>query len=239
MWAENMRVIGIDGCKAGWICVAIEDGQAEHWISRRFEDVLIREPAVDLILIDIPVGLLEEGTEHRAPDAAARKLLGKRASSVFTSPARPVVYASEYPEANELSKRLTGRGLSKQSWAIVPKIREVDEILCERTVWRGRVREVHPEVCFWAFNGRRPLRHYKKTDEGFRERFDLLAARFPASEEILGQIVLWEGKRVARDDAVDALAAVLTGLEPVAIQTLPERPERDAHGLAMEMVYAE
>lgn len=88
-----MRVIGIDGCKAGWICVAIEDDQAEHWVARRFEDVLLREPAADLILVDIPIGLLEGGTEHRAPDAAARRLLGgKRASSVFTSPVRPSIY---------------------------------------------------------------------------------------------------------------------------------------------------
>ena len=234
-----MRVIGMDGCKAGWICVAIEDDRAEYWVSRRFEDVLLREPAVDLILVDIPVGLLEGGAEHRPPDVAARNVLGKRASRVFTAPVRPAVYAPEYQGANELSKQLTRRGLSKQSWAIVPKIREVDELMRERMVWRGRVREVHPEVCFWAFNGRRPLRYYKKTDEGFRERFELLTARFPASEELLGQIVLREGKRVARDDAVDALAAALTGLEPVAIRTLPERPESDAHGLAMEMVYAE
>ena len=26
-----MRVIGIDGCKAGWICVAIEDGRLRQF----------------------------------------------------------------------------------------------------------------------------------------------------------------------------------------------------------------
>jgi len=233
-----MRVIGIDGCKAGWVCIALEAGRAEHWVSRRFEDVMIREPAVDLILIDIPVGLLEEGTEHRAPDAAARKLLGKRRSSVFTSPARPVLYASDYPEANELSRRLTGRGLAKQSWAIIPKIREVDEALRERFVWRGRVREVHPEVCFWGFAGGRPMRYYKKTDEGFRERFELLSARFPGAEQLLAPMVLWEGNTIARDDAVDALAAALTGVDPGALRTIPDDPQVDAYGLAMEMVYA-
>jgi len=233
-----MRVIGIDGCKAGWICVAIEGGRADFRVAPRIEDVLRREAAADLILIDIPIGLLEGGTEHRAPDAAARGLLGRRASSVFTAPVRPVLYAPDYPAANDLSRRLTGRGLSKQTWAIVPKIREVDEALRARPAWRGRVREVHPEVCFHAFAGGRPMRHNKKTDEGFQERFHLLAARYPEAERLLGSMVLREGKRVARDDAVDALAAALTGLEPDRMRTIPEQPAVDAYGLAMEIVFA-
>lgn len=44
-------------------------------------------------------------------DTAARKALGKRASSVFPAPCR------------------SGRRLSEQSWALFPKIRQVDEYL--------------------------------------------------------------------------------------------------------------
>ena len=158
-----MRVIGIDGCRAGWLCVALENGTASHWISPNFEDVLVREPSADLILIDIPIGLLEGGAEPRAPDAVARRLLGgKRASSVFSSPVRPLLSCSTYSEANALSRRLTGKGLAKQTWAIVPKIREVDQALRAHPEWIGRVREVHPELCFWAFEGGQPMQFNKK-----------------------------------------------------------------------------
>lgn len=234
-----MRVVGIDGCKAGWMCVALERGRAEHWVSPHIADAVRREPAAELVLVDIPIGLLEGGPERRAPDVAARKALrGKRASSVFSAPIRPALYAPDYQAANRLSRDLTGRGMSRQTWAIAPKIREVDEALRLHPEWRHRVREVHPELCFWAFAGNRAMEHNKKTDEGFRERLDLLAERFPGAEDLLGRIVLWEGSRVARDDAVDAVAGALTGVDPGALRTLPETPERDARGLRMEMVYA-
>jgi predicted RNase H-like nuclease len=234
-----MRVIGVDGCKAGWMCVAIEHARAEYWVSRRFEDLLLREPAADLILVDIPIGLLEEGADHRPPDAAARKLLkGKRASSVFTAPVRPILDAPDYDAANELSRRLTGRGLSRQSWAIVPKIREVDEILRDQPAWRGRVREVHPEVCFWAFAAGRSMMHNKKTEQGYEERIELLAARFPPARTLVDEVLTSEGSGVARDDAVDALAAALTGVDGEDLQTVPDNPSRDRLGLVMAMVYS-
>jgi predicted RNase H-like nuclease len=237
-----MRVIGVDGCRGGWICIALrsaDDPSPEWWVSAEFEDVVERVPTVDLVLVDIPIGLLEAGPERRAPDVLARRVLGgKRASSVFSAPMRPVLDAPDYAAANALSRRLTGRGLSRQSWAIVPKIRQVDEFLRSRPEWIGRVREVHPELCFHSFAGGRSMHHNKKTDEGFQERLELLAGRCPKAERVLGSILLYEGKRVARDDAVDALAAALTGVGPEPLRTLREAPERDAAGIPMEMVFA-
>jgi predicted RNase H-like nuclease len=249
-----MRVIGVDGCRGGWICVALEDRAVRpegpgagrergHWVSRDFADVMVRATDADLVLVDIPIGLLEGGPGPRGPDAEARRLLqGKRASSVFPAPARPVLRARDYATANALSRELTGKGLSKQSWMIAPKIREVDELLRTRPELVGRVREVHPEVCFHAFAGGRSMAHNKKTADGFAERFRLLAARHPRAEPILGSILLWQGRSASRDDAVDALVAALTAAvlvaEPAALRTLPPEPARDAHGIPMEMVYA-
>ena len=238
-----MRVIGVDGCRAGWICIALrgaDDPSPEWWVSAEFEDVVERVPTADLVLVDIPIGLIDSGPERRTPDVLARRVLGgKRASSVFSAPIRPVLDARDYDVANALSRRLTGRGLSRQSWAIVPKIRQVDEFLRSRPEWIGRVREVHPELCFHAFAGGRSMHHNKKTEDGFRERLALLAGRYPEAERILGAILTLEGKqRVARDDAVDALAAALTGTGPEPLRTLPETPERDAAGIPMEMVFA-
>ncbi len=237
-----MRVIGVDGCRGGWVCIALESAGGappEWWVSARFADVVERAATADRVLVDIPIGLLEGGPKPRAPDVLARRVLGgKRASSVFSAPVRPVLDAPDYAAANALSRRLTGKGLSRQIWGIVPKIRQVDEFLRARPEWIGRVREVHPELCFHAFAGRRSMRHNKKTDEGFRERFALLSDRYPEAERLLGAIVLHEQKRVARDDAVDALVAALTGVGGRALQTIPESPERDAAGIPMEMVFA-
>jgi predicted RNase H-like nuclease len=82
------------------------------------------------------------------------------------------------------------------------------------------------------------MRHNKKTDEGFRERLALLVERYAEAEWVLGSILLHAGKRVARDDAVDAFAAALTGLGPGPLRTIPEMPARDAAGIPMEMVFA-
>ena len=150
-----MRVIGVDGCRGGWICIALrcaDDPSPQWWVSAEFEEILARWPTADRVLVDIPVGLLDAGPERRSPDVLARRALGgKRASSVFNAPIRPVLDAPDYAAANARSRRLTGRGLSRQSWAIVPKIRQVDRLLRSRPEWIGRVREVHPDLSFQAF----------------------------------------------------------------------------------------
>lgn len=42
-----------------------------------------------------------------------------------------------------------------QACAIIPKIRDVDSFLQENPVARSRIREVHPEVCFYFMAGKR------------------------------------------------------------------------------------
>jgi hypothetical protein len=57
---------------------------------------------------------------------------------------------------------VTGRAISKQTFNISPKIREVDLLMT--AALQDRVYEVHPE-CFHALNGS-PLSHGKKKPEG-------------------------------------------------------------------------
>jgi predicted RNase H-like nuclease len=120
----------------------------------------------------------------------------------------------------------------------VPKIREVDTFLRAREDARGKIREVHPEVCFWGLSGS-PMRHNKKTSAGFSERRDLLMGLYPHTEAIVGDALeKWFRKEVAKDDVLDALAAAVTGyLGADSLKTLPATPERDGIGLPMEMVY--
>ncbi|MGA8100878.1 MAG: DUF429 domain-containing protein [Candidatus Acidiferrales bacterium] len=68
--------------------------------------------------------------------------------------------------------------------------------------------EVHPEVCFWALNKRRPMKHNKKTKEGAAERMAALRWLFPEIEQHL----LERPRRVGADDLLDAAVAAWTAL---------------------------
>jgi predicted RNase H-like nuclease len=79
------------------------------------------------VCIDIPIGLSETGL--RGCDREARRLLGPRRSSVFAAPPYFALEERSYPELNEESKRRFGRGISKQAFYLLPKIRETDSHL--------------------------------------------------------------------------------------------------------------
>ncbi len=239
------KVAGVDGCKAGWVVavvsatveatgklrypLAIEDIQ----ISPHFADVLLRTYNCKLVCVDIPIGL-SDGPEPRTCDVAARKLLGQRASSIFTPPVRACFPARSYPDAAETHRKRTSKGLSKQSFFIMDKIREVDELLTP--AMQARVREIHPEVTFCSLNGNRPLKHNKRTLAGRDERIALLAGIFPSTVGVIERFGKSQG--TGADDILDALAAAWTAAAAVAGQaaTLPEQPERDGKGLRMEIL---
>ena len=164
-------------------------------------------------------------------------MLGRSfSSSVFPTPARVTLGAQSYVEANAVNKAKTGRGLSKQSYFILPKIRELDLWLQAAGNACRLVREAHPEVAFMAIK-REPLAHKKKTEAGFTERLALLCTLdsgvAATVELILGQT---RRKDVAADDVLDACCLALMPLAG-RLQTLPMQPQRDAIGLPMEICY--
>ena len=234
--------IGVDGCPAGWFFVALEPSGRSRWgIVRTLADLAGETSEPARIFVDIPIGLLD-GPGPRECDRVARRALGRRrASSVFPAPARPVLDAVDYEDAKRRSRDATGKALSRQAFAILHRCREVDGLLRGDAKARRIVREIHPEVCFWAFAGRRPMEHNKKTEEGFRERIELLERFRPSAErEIEDMLRQFKRKEVGRDDAVDALAAAVTAAAPAAaLRTLPPQPHEDRTGLRMEMVYVE
>jgi predicted RNase H-like nuclease len=238
-----MFVVGVDGCKEGWVAIKLTDGPS--WEAQVFRNIdLLWEcySRADLILVDIPIGLREEGPLERSCDIAARRVLGPRKSSVFPAPRRKLLESKylTYREANLIHRQIAGgKGMSRQSCAIVPKIREVDHLLRREASARQIMREVHPEVCFWALAGGRPMRVNKKETSGFAERRNVLTAAYLPCDQIIAEGLNWiQGKGVSPDDLLDALAAAVTGfLGGSRLQTLPPCPERDSVGLPMEMVY--
>ena len=110
-----------------------------------------------MIAIDIPIGLPDTG--RRRADLLVRKDVGPRWASVFMTPVRPALEACNYESANAFSLRLAGEGISRQAFALQPKILQVDRWVRQT---RHRVVEVHPEASFAQLAGA-PLEARKST----------------------------------------------------------------------------
>jgi predicted RNase H-like nuclease len=140
--------------------------------------------------------------------------------------------AQTYAEASSINRQKTTRGLSLQAWGIAPKIKQVDDAItsdCQRWAF-----EVHPEVCFWALAGERPMAHGKKTRAGVSERLDLLRPVFPDIERLLQN----RGAKVGRDDLLDATVAAWTALRRCKGEARRVcEAERDAKGLETAIWY--
>ena len=244
---RSFTAIGVDGCRAGWFFVAIDpSGQTRWGVVEKLDGLVSKADESDRIFVDIPIGLPDKPeTGGRECDRFARKVLGSpRQSSVFPAPARVVLEANDFADAKRLSLKASGRKISQQTFNILPKIREVDSLLRGNRKARLLVREVHPEVCFWALAGRRPMRVKKNKWAGFQERVAVLRSVRHSAEQDISEILAHlctQGKlrkQVELDDVLDAMASAVTATaETARLQTLPSHPTRDAFGLPMEIVY--
>ncbi len=188
----SVSVLGVDACPGGWIVVHLStDGTTTANVVKQFAEVLDLDVAV--IAVDIPVGLIDE--YPRAADGVARDFIGARRNSVFSMPVEAVLEAKSHADANELSKKLTGKGLSLQSFGMRHRILEVDTYARRDE----RIIEVHPEVSFCELSGK-PLQYSKHTPEGLSERRALLRR--------VGIDIPPRPPRAKEDDLLDAVAAV-------------------------------
>ena len=233
-----MSIAGVDGCKGGWLAV-IQAGAATPltvYLFQTFGDIFISSPDLRIVAVDIPIGLPANDVPTRACDKEARQLLGKpRSSSVFPAPVREIIGIDRYEEANAASRSLRGKGISKQAFAIMPKIQEVDQVV--RRYGQELVKEVHPEVSFFAMGGD-SMKYPKRRLKGRAERRGLLVTH-------LGQDFVREcedafgGLRAKADDLYDAMAALWSAKRLVEgrAKTIPINPPKDSTGLRMEINY--
>ncbi len=187
----------------------------------------VRAGDLDAVAIDMPIGLLD--THPRPADVAARVGLGPRKSSVFPTPLRVTLEAETYAEACELSRAACGKALSKQAWFLLPKIRELDDLLTPPD--QDRIVESHPERTFARLRGA-PLANNKSTPEGHALRRSILADVFGAAETAH----VGESRVAPATDLLDALALV-TAAERVALgREIRHGNEIDATGLRAQIV---
>lgn len=242
------QVAGVDGCRAGWFAaIATVERRnsgsdapctyrlADSFVASRFTEVLSKTRNCKLVCVDIPIGL-SDGAKPRGCDLAARRILGRgRASSIFPPPIRSCLAAKDYKTASRICFEHSGKKLNRQTFFIMGKIREVDQAMTPQL--QQRVREIHPELVFWALAGSRPARHNKKSVAGRKERIILLSAIFSDLEQFVARSR--QADKVAPDDILDAVAAAWTAGRAVIgkANTLPENPEFDSRGLKMEILY--
>ncbi len=230
---------GIDATRDGWVAVdlnsssepSIELLSSEH-------DLLDVVNQSELALCDIPMGLPDgEDIITRECDRLARRILKYRSCTVFGVPIRAAVYQDSWKHANEVQKRKTGKGISRQAWAIVPRMIEVDRLLREEPEIQKVFRESHPELCFARLNDDEPMRWSKHKYLGVRERLQIAAEYIPEAEKILARS-LHRFNQVTADDMLDAfiLAIHARSASKGEAVFLPKNPQFDALGLRMQMV---
>lgn len=236
---NEFKYYGVDGCTSGWICAGY-DGKTQ-WkvkIYSSFSELANSTKEEDLILIDIPIGLRDQGGEPRLCDRAAREYLTrKRSSSIFPTPCRAVLKAENYQQANALNRMKTGKGLSKQSWNITSKIKEVDSFLQAHPEKVDKIIESHPEACFAALNEGKPMDYYKKKPEGKKERISLLNTYVKGTKQFI-EIKMKEftNKEAVDDDLFDAICLSLSASGGYHNwRFLPESYEFDSVGLPMRI----
>jgi predicted RNase H-like nuclease len=176
-------MIGVDGCKEGFMIVEIQDHRLRVKVEKSLESI---KDYQGLILVDVPIGC-PSSIEDSRPEPLLRKLVKERASSVFSVPALQTLSAQSYEEANKINRMILNKGLSKQSYHIIPIIKEVNEFMLKNP--HLNIHESFPELIFTKLRGS-PCAYSKHMKEGKQERIDCLIQNFKWLKEDLEKAMI-------------------------------------------------
>ncbi len=216
--------MGVDGCKGGWIAVALGDEAPEAHYLPTIDALQHLASEADAVTIDIPIGLPTGGP--READLLARKFVGARRNSVFVTPVREAIEAQTHARATQTASARTGTGISQQAYALGRKILEVERWLPSSPC---PVYEVHPEVSFALLLGA-PARASKKSWAGMVERRDALEAAGISLDDIGTDSVA--AVRASVDDILDAAVAAWSAarIARKTARSFPDPPKVGASG---------
>lgn len=213
--AEPQFVAGVDAARKGW---AMALTAVDHASPIRFSVwptlaglwAHAQSICVLVVGVDMPVGL--PGPQLRTAEVEARELLGPRRSSIFWSPPLRTLDAADHAEANRVARESTGRGVSAQGFALMPKIREVRNTLSAsdlRADARPRAVELHPETSLAVLAGA-PMSVGKRYQAGLAERLETLTGVFPNIVDAAVLTPVPGPPHASLDDLLDAAAAAWT-----------------------------
>lgn len=194
---------GVDGVRDAWIVALVTGSGAVSWArcvdARAVLDVTAGCAAV---AVDIPLAVPVD--DHRRCERVARERLGTARSSIFFTPVRAVLGCTDYQQACAVSRAVSrdGKGISLQTWGLVPKIRDWDAARPG-----PHVVEAHPELSFRAMAPDRGFAG-KKTARGAAHRLAALGG-WLGDRNLLDTLAA-APDRIPLDDALDALACAWT-----------------------------
>jgi predicted RNase H-like nuclease len=223
-----VRVLGVDGCRRGWVVVALGDGRFESCRLVASLADIVDDPA-RVIGVDIPLGE-PPGVKRAAEPAARRFIRTPLRGAVFTPAPRATLEAESHADACDIAQRLTGSRIARQAWELRTKMVDAYAPWAEDP---KRFREVHPEVSFAAIaDGRLES---KKTWSGHRARVALLRSVGIEIPDDLGTDVGLAGP----DDVLDAAVVAWSAARLARGEgcSLPDPPERDVDGRAIAIWY--
>ena len=147
---------------------------------------------------------------------------------MFAAPPAEALARSSYHDANAALEALGEPKMSRQTWALLPKIIEAQSCTGDE-----RIVEVHPEVSFRALAGE-PVQWSKKTWNGQTTRRQLLA-----NAGIVLPDELANAGGVPVDDVLDAAAAAWTARRYAAgeAEAVSDHVEIDSSGRRIAIWY--
>ncbi|MDC3108445.1 DUF429 domain-containing protein [Paracoccaceae bacterium] len=204
---NSLDLIGVDGTSSGWVA-SIGCSQRKCLSSIKFFenlDELLSEHPDSIVVIDMPIELNEKDY-LRECDILAKRYLGKNfQSSIFIPPLKKILKCNNYEEANDLSKKITGKGLSKQSWNLKNKIGEVQDLFKTS----NKIYEGHPECSFKMLKNA-SLEAKKKSVRGIFERLGLL--RKVGLDPLATSLNFQKNSAITIDDVLDSMVLFITAL---------------------------
>lgn len=218
-------VLGVDACRAGWVGIVLglgPEGGVQVLFGVDIGELVAKIDSgspVEAIGIDMPIHPPDGGV--RPCDIEARRHLGgHKQSSLFITPVWAALRATAYEEALERSRVASGKGISRQAWALRTKILEVDAWLPAAPC---PVSEVHPEISFSVMAGS-PILDRKSTWAGLMARRSALEDEGISLPDDIGGA----GRQAGPDDVLDAAAAAWSArrIATGTARSLPDPPTR-------------
>ncbi len=231
------KFLGVDGYKGGWLAVILSSSSSEVKLYKDVGSLWSENRDASLVLIDIPICLTNKGI--RQCDILARKMLAKnRKPSIFNPPAKKAYYAGSYREACAINKEVTGKKISKQTWNLIPKIKEVNKLISKHPEAVKILKESHPEVCFMALSTK-GIKYSKKNILGIKERLKVLES---LDGRALGIFAYandkFSKKAILADDIVDSMVLAFTAkFGYKKLSKIPKKPHYNELGQKAEIVY--
>jgi predicted RNase H-like nuclease len=226
------KIAGVDGCRSGWLVVEACSNlrNANFRIASNWNAIA---SDAQIIAVDMPIGLSRDGV--RQCEVEARKIISPHGPRVFKTVPRGALKfpQKDWLSANQWAKAKGYGGISKQIWAIRPKIIEIDRVITPTL--QERVYEAHPELAFARANGG-PLES-KHTGEGLAKRKHILQrVGFADLDDWLRRL---RGTGAKADDLYDACILLLTAknLLQKTAKFVPAIPQSDSRGLRMAIAY--